>query len=389
MNELEVLEAWHPTDEHPVPQHESAARDALEAAMEGTRPTTGPRRTTGRRFAGRALVAAAVTTALVAGGVAIARRTLDDSLDGVRRVHIRAGALDAPAAGGPINVLVVGSDSRAFVSDQQEADAFGTPTQVGGQRSDTMALIHVDGDSVTAVWLPRDLLVTDASGNRVQLNSFFNAGPEALIDAVRDLTGTSIDHFVEVEFPAFVRIVDDLGGVRMFVPAPMRDVYTGLDVPVAGCTTFDGDEALAWSRSRHAEYLQNGRWIDASPLADLDRIARQQALLRAIGTQTRARIGTDVSKANDVLDTVVPSLRVDAGMTRDTLREFVGHLVRPDDFTALTVPNAPAAGEPGRLEMPARPASEDFFTWIAVLTGRAGPASGGPVGSSPLPGSSC
>ncbi len=354
MNELDVLEAWHPAAAADA-DHETAARAALDAAMARRTPTAG------RRFAGRALIAAAVTTALVAGGVVVATRVLDDRLDDVKKVHV--GGLDLPEPGAPMNVLVVGSDSRAFVHDRQQAEAFGTPAIEGGQRSDTMILVRIAGDDVTAVSLPRDLVVPDASGTEVQLNSFFDAGPQALVAAVRTLTGEPVDHVVQVDFAAFVKVVDAVGGVRMWVPAPMRDTYSGLDLGTAGCTTFDGTQALAWARSRHAELFQDGRWVDASPRADLDRITRQQALLRAIGAQTRARIGSDVAEATDVLDAVVPSLVVDAGMDRDTIRSFIGHLVRPGDLVTATVPTAPDVTIPGRLQMLDRPAGEDFFVW--------------------------
>ena len=380
MNELDVLEAWHPAATADT-DHETAARSALDTAMARRAPTVG------RRLAGRALIAAAVTTALVAGGVLVANRVVDDRLDRVKRVHV--GGLDVPAPGAPMNVLVVGSDSRAFVDDRQQADAFGTPAIEGGQRSDTMILVRIAGDAVTAVSLPRDLVVTDASGAEVQLNSFFNTGPESLIAAVRTLTGAPIDHFVQVDFAAFIKVVDALGGVRMWVPTAMRDTYSGLDVATAGCTTFDGARALAWARSRHAEYLQGGRWVDASPHADLDRIARQQALLRAIGLQTRARVGGDVVKAGRVLDAVVPSLQVDAGMGRDTIRSFIGHLVRPDDLVTVTVANEPAPDAPGRLRMLDRPTGEDFFTWATAAAVPAPVRDGVTADPGPAAGASC
>jgi len=132
MNELDVLEAWHPGAAADT-DHETAARAALDTAMARRAPTVG------RRLAGRALIAAAVTTALVGGGVLVAKRVVDDRLDRVKRVHV--GGLDFPAPGAPMNVLVVGSDSRAFVDDQQQADAFGTPAIESGQR----ALANDDG----------------------------------------------------------------------------------------------------------------------------------------------------------------------------------------------------------------------------------------------------
>jgi LCP family protein required for cell wall assembly len=379
MNELDVLRDWRPDDPTEVTtDHEIAARAALDDVLTGG---SGSSEATRRRLAGRALVAVGVTMALVTAGVVVARRTFDDAADRVHRVRVGAGALDTPADGGPTTILVIGSDSRAFVQDEAQADAFGTPQQEGGQRSDTMILVRIDGDVASAVWLPRDLMVPDGAGGRVQLNSFFNHGPAAAIAAVRDLTGEPIDHFVQVDFAAFVRAVDALGGVRMYVPAPMRDPYSGLDVPAPGCTTFDGDRALAWARSRHAQYQVDGRWTDVSPRADLDRIARQQALLRAIGAPTRARVGHDAATARRVLDRVFPSLTVDAGMSRDTVEAFAAHLVRPGRFEAVTAPNAPDPAVPGRLQLLPRPAGADFVTW-AVGTG---PSTG--TAETPAPGS--
>src|SRR6476620_2143023 len=113
MNELEILEAWHPTEPAMSVDAEHAAHVALDAALDAAIDAViTPRRpSAGRRFAGRALVAAAVTIALVAGGVVVARRTLDDAADRVGRVRVGSGVLDDPTTTGPMNVLVVGSDS--------------------------------------------------------------------------------------------------------------------------------------------------------------------------------------------------------------------------------------------------------------------------------------
>src|SRR4051794_40992615 len=155
MNELDVLRDWRPVPPMgDVVDHEAVARTALDARMA---PGSGREARTGRRLAGRAVLATAVTAALVAGGVVVARRSLDDGADRVGRVHVGAGALDDPTPGGPMTVLVIGSDSRAFVQDATRAQAFGSPKDEGGQRSDTMILVRIDADHVTAVWLPRDL----------------------------------------------------------------------------------------------------------------------------------------------------------------------------------------------------------------------------------------
>jgi LCP family protein required for cell wall assembly len=389
MNELDVLRDWRPADatEPAVPDPEGSALAALRTRMASGR---GSGAHVGRRLVGRAVLATAVTAALVAGGVMIARRAVDAGADRVGRVHVGSGALDDPAPGAPMTVLVIGTDSRAFVQDAAQAEAFGTPQQASGQRADTMILVRVDGDDVSAVWLPRDLVVPDATGGRVQLNSFLDAGPAAVVDAVRTATGEPVDHYVSVDFPGFTRVVDALGGVRMYVPAPMRDLFTGLAVSAAGCTTFDGTTALAWARSRHAQYQVDGRWTDASPRVDLDRIARQQALLRAVGAQLRARVGSDPGRVRALLDRVFPSLTVDDRMSRDTVESFAAHLVRPGRFDAVTAPSQADPTMPGRLRLRERPAGADFLTWAIDAAGATGtPAAPTPGSSVPSVGASC
>src|SRR4051812_8378556 len=106
MNELDVLHDWRPADAtaHATHGHEAIARAALDARMASV---TVSEASPGRRLVGRAVFASVVTAALVVGGVAVARRTLDDAADRVGRVRVGAGTLDHPAAGAPMNILVV------------------------------------------------------------------------------------------------------------------------------------------------------------------------------------------------------------------------------------------------------------------------------------------
>ena len=345
MNELDLLEAWSP----PAPEPAVAdARRRLDAAMSAPvqRRSASPR----RRLAGRALIAACVTAALVAGAVVVGRRAVDDRIDGIRRVHVGQGALSGSGTGLPMTILVVGSDSRAFVESAADANAFGAAADTGGARSDTMILVRIDRQSSTAVWLPRDLLVGPPVAAR-QLNSYLSKGPQALVGAVRHALGVPVDHYVQLDFRAFTDVVDAMGGVRMEVDEPIRDVYSGLDLRGAGCTSFDGNDALAWVRSRHLEILRGGVWTDASPNADLDRIDRQQQFIDALLTQLRLRIGDDVTRATRVTDAVVGALTVDAGMTRDEIKTLVGRMVGEDatSWTLNTLPVSPSADQPGRL----------------------------------------
>lgn len=357
MNDIDLLRSWSVGE----PADTVVRADARAAWRELTTGSAAVRPTAARRLVTRVLMASVITLVLVVGTVLALRRGVDSTIDRTRRVTVGNGALRERAAG-PMNVLVVGSDSRQFVSDAQEADAFGTPQNEGGARSDAMILVRVTDAGVRAVWLPRDLLV-GSPGARRQLDSYLDEGPAALIDAVRTYFGVPIDHYVEADFRQFVEAVDRAGGVRMEVPAPVRDVWTGLDVPAPGCTTFDGSRALAWVRSRHLQAFVGGRWVDASPRGDLDRIARQQELLRAAATQLRARVGTDPVRAVDVVREVVASMTVDAAMTRDQIKELARRLVTDDPatWTTATLPVAPAPEEVGRL-VPAGPTGEAIFS---------------------------
>ncbi|MGZ6897282.1 MAG: LCP family protein [Acidimicrobiia bacterium] len=390
MNELEVLARWNPTGLDPrALDHEAKARAQLDAV---TVPAPAPsRRSAPRRLVGRAVVAALVTGAVAVGAVVVVTRMVDDHIDHIRRARVPAGALDGDATGRPTTVLVVGTDSRRFVTSERQARAFGNPAQVPGERSDTVILVRFSAASVQAVWLPRDLLVDDGRGGTAQLNSFMTAGPTALIDAVRRSTGEPIDHYVQVDFPGFAGAVAETGGIRIDVPRPVRDEYSGLRLGGDGCTRLDGPTALAWARSRHLEELDGGAWVDISRHADLDRIARQQELLLAAATQVRTRVGDDVGAAVRLADAVTRHLVVDASMTREQVEELVGFAMRTDRYELATAPTVPDPGQPGRLRLVDRGAGEDFLTWAteagALTTGTG--ATSGTGGISPGLGHSC
>ena len=176
-------------------------------------------------------------------------------------------------AGAPpasFNVLVLGSDSRAVLSaaDQAKFD----PTKIdrtAGQRSDTIALVHVDPASGKAVLIniPRDLRVPTANGQGYQkINSFYSSGVPSMVLAVEKLTGLDVNHYVEVNFDSFRTITDALGGVNIRFSRRIVDPNSGLNQP-AGCNLLTGDQALAFVRDRDSD-------------SDFGRIARQQLFVK-------------------------------------------------------------------------------------------------------------
>src|SRR5688572_18449237 len=182
-----------------------------------------------------------------------------------------------------MNVLLVGSDSRKNIS-KAEAKAFGSSKQVGGERSDTIIVLHVDPEAEKAAMLsiPRDLFVPIAGTNRSnKINSAFDGGPARLIATIRNALGIEIDHYVQVDFNGFRGIVNAVDGVKMYFSAPARDRYTGLNVSKAGCIELDGERALQFVRSRHYQHYESGRWrLDGS--GDIGRVNRQQDFLQRV-----------------------------------------------------------------------------------------------------------
>ena len=181
------------------------------------------------------------------------------------------------------NFLITGADNNACVDpDSPYAGAFGDRSSMG-ERSDTIMVMRIDPSTKQGAVLsfPRDLWV-DIPGrapNRINA-AYIKDDPQRLIDTIYQNFGVPIDHYIQVDFCAFKTIVEAVGGVTVPFAYPARDRHTGLNVPVAGCFTFDGDHALAYVRSRYYEYQdENGKWKQ-DPVSDLGRISRQQDFLR-------------------------------------------------------------------------------------------------------------
>src|SRR5690606_36599098 len=144
-----------------------------------------------------------------------------------------------------------------------------------GQRSDTIMIARVDAAAKTVDLLsfPRDLWVPiEPSGEAQRINTAYGlGGPQNLIDTIKTDFGIDIHHYVEINFASFKGIIDAVGGVPMYFDRPMRDEYTGLYQYELGCVTLDGEQGLAFARSRHLETQNDrGRWY-TDPSGDLGR----------------------------------------------------------------------------------------------------------------------
>ncbi len=183
------------------------------------------------------------------------------------------------SGGGGTNYLIVGSDSAEVLDESNPAF---DPARPDGQRSDTMMVLRFADGKAKILSLPRDLWLTNAAtGEDGRINGAYNQGPGNLINTVTQNLGIPIHRYIEVDFVSFAGLVDGLGGVTIDFPHPARDPKSGLHVTETGPVNLDGEQALAYVRSR--TYIENidGREV-TDPTADLGRITRQQAFLRAV-----------------------------------------------------------------------------------------------------------
>lgn len=305
-----------------------------------------------RRWPRRLLVAANIFVALciLATGVGYGYLRMQygriDTTD-LAGVFGRGGTTAPEEMPGEVmNVLLVGSDTRATLSPE-EAESFGSARQVTGQRSDTIIVLRVDPRTKQAAMLsiPRDLYVPIAGTKRQdRINSAFQDGPEQLILTIRESLGIGINHYMQVDFNGFRGIVDAVGGVPIYVPSRARDKVSGLDIPQGGCVELDGEMALAFVRSRNYEQFESGRWrVDGS--GDIGRIERQQDFVRRVVRESgRKAKGLDLVAVNRLVSTGIQNVVLDDGFSPGELAKLAYHFksLEPAAVQMLTMPTVPA-----------------------------------------------
>ena len=296
-------------------------------------------------FRGRVLLALGLVAAIVVATVAGTNLLVEAKLASVRRVDLR---LAPTPPGGGANFLMIGSDTRSFVSSEFDQQAFGD-SDVGGQRSDTIMVLHVDPDSERSllVSFPRDLWVNIPGKGNSKINAAFNDGPQAIVDTLQSDFGVPIQHYVEVNFDSFRQIVDAVGSISVYFPAAARDALSLLDVPTPGCVELDGAGALSFVRSRHLELLDpaTGRWKSADPIPDIGRIARQQAFLRELGRKAMNSAMSNPLTGNDIIDRALGQLTLDQDFGRTDVFALIDAFAADDAASgpeSITVPNTPA-----------------------------------------------
>lgn len=197
----------------------------------------------------------------------------------LRRIDALADYEGRPADTPGTNWLLVGSDARDDLTEEQKQDL--STGDAGGRRTDTIMLLHIpDGSGKsTLVSVPRDSYVDIPGNGKNKINAAFAfGGPSLLVQTLEGATGIHVDHYMEIGFGGFAGIVDAVGGVDMCIEEPMKDPLAGLDLQ-PGCQELDGAQALGFVRSR------------AFATADLQRVENQRKFLAAL-TEKATSFGT-------------------------------------------------------------------------------------------------
>ena len=241
----------------------------------------------------------------------------------------------------PRNFLIIGTDSAARL-DEDDAVAEGRSKL--GTLADVIMILRVDprDESVRLLSIPRDSRVAiSPGGNMSRINTAISGveGPKNLVQTIKRNFGISIDNYVEIDFQSFRDLVEVLGGVPVYFATPVRDKETGLDVREPGCRMLDPVQALAYARSRHFEYEEDGKWR-TDGTGDLGRITRQQdfikrALRRAADKGLR-NPSTAVGVVNAAAGSVTLDQTLDVGTILSLLSKFKSF--NPDSLASVQVP---------------------------------------------------
>ena len=242
-----------------------------------------------------------------------------------------------------VNYLIVGSDTREGLSRAEiKRLKVGGTDVAAGKRSDTMLLVHISKkrDKAAIISVPRDSYAKipehqNSQGKVIpatysKINSAFNwGGAPLLIQTFEEMSGLRIDHYVEINFVGFVRMVDALGGVEFCTKRDIDDPKSHLVLP-AGRHILDGVDSLKYVRTRQFDGL-----------GDLGRMKRQQEFAGAmLRKATSAGVLLNPVKMVDFISSALDSVVTDEGLSQGDLLTLGKQLrnLSASNVRTLTIP---------------------------------------------------
>ncbi|MFJ5805650.1 LCP family protein [Streptomyces sp. NPDC093093] len=273
---------------------------------------------------------------------------------------------------GSMDILVLGSDSRGGANGEYGRD------DGGSARSDTAMIIHLyEGHKkASVVSIPRDTIVkrpscetsdgkTDQGGNRSQFNEAFTVGGAVCaVKTVEKISGIRMDHYIEVDFTGFKKIIDNLGGVEVTTNKPIKDGASHLNLP-AGANKLNGEQALGLVRTRKS--VGDG--------SDLGRIQLQQAFIKALIKQVKSvGVFDNPKRLLDLADSATKAITTDRALGDvKSLMGFAQGLQGIDgaDMQMITLPVAGDPVDPNRVVPLTK---ESKMVWDSLLADQPIPA---------------
>lgn len=262
----------------------------------------------------------------------------------IPRVDAFAGLENRPKKeSSAVNYLIVGSDTREGLSREEiKRLKVGGTDVAAGKRSDTMLLIHISKkrDKAAIISIPRDsyALIPEHSNSQGKLisaayskiNSAYNwGGAPLLIETLESMSDLRIDHYVELNFVGFVRMVDALGGVEICTKKDINDPKSHLTLP-AGTHVLDGVDSLKFVRTRVFDGL-----------GDLGRMKRQQEFAGAmLRKATSAGVLLNPVKMISFINSALDSVVTDEGLSQGDLLTLGKQLrnLSASNVRTLTIP---------------------------------------------------
>jgi LCP family protein required for cell wall assembly len=307
------------------------------------------------------LVAVLVAAAL---GAYIKYRTVWDSIN---RIDASSLGPQPPKFNNAENILLLGSDTRSRGNGRIGG-------HVGCNCSDTVMLLHISPGHhrATVISIPRDTMVpvlacAASDGTTGQLAApgaveRINAtlaygGPICTWKTVDYLTHIHVDHFIQLDFTGFQRVIDDIGGVNVCLPFAVDVPMSGLHLR-KGRHHVMGRQALAFWRTRE----------DLGVGSDLQRIQRDQLLMASLvqGIEHSGLLNSP-SKILHVVKDAADAMTTDTGLEQSTMLQIADSLrgLAAKSVQFVSAPNIAYPGDPTAEVEFEQPQASSLFYAIA------------------------
>ncbi|MFE1073446.1 LCP family protein [Streptomyces sp. NPDC058783] len=291
---------------------------------------------------------------------------LNDNIDSLPDDGASTGGFRKDEA---INILLIGTDKRTGSGN----DGYGDKGSAG--HADTTLLLHVSKDrsNATALSIPRDLIVdipdcptTQEDGSTkvipgtsgVRFNQSLGQSdrtPSCTMRTVTELTGVKPDNFMVADFNAVKTLSSAVGGVEVCLAKDINDPDSHLNLP-AGKHTIEGEDALAFVRTRHSVGFGG----------DLSRIELQQQFLSSLMRKLKSNDTlTSPTKMVKLAEAGTKALTVDAklddiGKLKDLGLELGKLDTKNLTFATVPVKDNPAEKTPVTVVLKEGPAQQVF-----------------------------